>query len=462
MTASSDGKGYWLAASDGGIFNYGDAAFDGSTGAMALNKPIVGMALGGIAGAASKLAFSTQPSGATGGSPFSTQPVVTVEDAAGDPVATDHSTVTIGLDASTPTSGGPGTLSTCTSTGEKNGAFTFSGCAINTVGTGYRLLATDGQLTTATSDPLNVIEGPAAHIAFTTQPVNATGGSVFATQPVVTIEDAGNNTVTADSHSIALTIHSGPGTLSGCSATTTAGVAPFSNSAINAAGMYTLTATDASDALNAISAPFDVGTGVPTQLAFTAEPSGAAGGTAFTSQPVVAIEDAGGNTVTSAVSTVTLAIGSGPGTLSGCAATTTAGVASFSGCSIDTAGGHTLTATDAPLTPATSSSFDVMVGPASHIVFTTQPGSATAGTAFGRQPVLTVEDAGGNTVASDHSTINIAIASGVGTPLGVRRDDTGGGDDLHRVLHRYGRQLHAQSNDATEPLNMLSDSFTVT
>ena len=37
-------SGYWLVASDGGIFSYGDAAFFGSTGAMTLNKPIVGMA----------------------------------------------------------------------------------------------------------------------------------------------------------------------------------------------------------------------------------------------------------------------------------------------------------------------------------------------------------------------------------------------------------------------------------
>jgi hypothetical protein len=37
-------KGYWLAASDGGVFNFGDAAFFGSTGAIKLNKPIVTMA----------------------------------------------------------------------------------------------------------------------------------------------------------------------------------------------------------------------------------------------------------------------------------------------------------------------------------------------------------------------------------------------------------------------------------
>ena len=38
------GDGYWLAADDGGIFSFGDAQFYGSTGAIKLNKPIVGMA----------------------------------------------------------------------------------------------------------------------------------------------------------------------------------------------------------------------------------------------------------------------------------------------------------------------------------------------------------------------------------------------------------------------------------
>ncbi len=44
MAATPGGKGYWMVASDGGIFSFGDAAFHGSTGAMHLNKPIVGMA----------------------------------------------------------------------------------------------------------------------------------------------------------------------------------------------------------------------------------------------------------------------------------------------------------------------------------------------------------------------------------------------------------------------------------
>ena len=44
MAATPDGGGYWLVASDGGIFNYGDAGFYGVAGSINLNKPIVGMA----------------------------------------------------------------------------------------------------------------------------------------------------------------------------------------------------------------------------------------------------------------------------------------------------------------------------------------------------------------------------------------------------------------------------------
>jgi len=45
-TAFGDGgiDGYWEVASDGGIFTYGDAPFDGSHGGSPLNKPIVAMA----------------------------------------------------------------------------------------------------------------------------------------------------------------------------------------------------------------------------------------------------------------------------------------------------------------------------------------------------------------------------------------------------------------------------------
>ena len=41
-------SGYWLVASDGGIYAFGDAHFDGSTGGIALAHPIVGIAATGL------------------------------------------------------------------------------------------------------------------------------------------------------------------------------------------------------------------------------------------------------------------------------------------------------------------------------------------------------------------------------------------------------------------------------
>jgi Pro-kumamolisin, activation domain/IPT/TIG domain len=44
LAATPTSNGYWLVASDGGIFSFGDATFYGSMGGRPLNKPIVGMA----------------------------------------------------------------------------------------------------------------------------------------------------------------------------------------------------------------------------------------------------------------------------------------------------------------------------------------------------------------------------------------------------------------------------------
>jgi hypothetical protein len=46
LAPTLNGLGYWLAASDGGIFNFGNAGFFGSMGGTPLNKPVVGIAAG--------------------------------------------------------------------------------------------------------------------------------------------------------------------------------------------------------------------------------------------------------------------------------------------------------------------------------------------------------------------------------------------------------------------------------
>jgi len=50
MAATPDGKGYWLVASDGGVFTEGDAVYYGGTGNITLNAPITGMAAAAAGG----------------------------------------------------------------------------------------------------------------------------------------------------------------------------------------------------------------------------------------------------------------------------------------------------------------------------------------------------------------------------------------------------------------------------
>lgn len=43
MTATRSGGGYWVVASDGGVFAFGSAAFKGSAGGSPIAAPIAGM-----------------------------------------------------------------------------------------------------------------------------------------------------------------------------------------------------------------------------------------------------------------------------------------------------------------------------------------------------------------------------------------------------------------------------------
>jgi hypothetical protein len=44
IAASGDGAGYWMAAADGGVFTFGKAKFYGSAGGLRIPQPIVRIA----------------------------------------------------------------------------------------------------------------------------------------------------------------------------------------------------------------------------------------------------------------------------------------------------------------------------------------------------------------------------------------------------------------------------------
>jgi hypothetical protein len=406
-----EANGYVLQASD---------SADGLTGTKAVNSSPIDI----TAGAATQLVFTHEPGGAVAGSPLSPQPVVAVEDANGNVVTSDTSTVTLAITAGT---GRFGAALTCGTNPLQvtNGVATFTGCSINDFsGNNYELTATDGTLTQAVSNPFG-ISGAVAQIAFTTQPGGASAGSVFTQQPVVAVEDAFGNVVASDNTdkvTISIAAGSPAGTLTCTNATLTVtnGVANFAGCKINNAGNnYRLAAVDG--AFNANSFRFNVA-GTATQVVFTTSPSSAPIGSAFPTQPVVAVEDASGNIVTSDNTSqvaLTIAAGSPAGTLTCTSPSNTVtvvnGVANFVGCAIGTAGNNfRLTATDGSLTPGTSARFNILAP--TQVVFTTEPTGASKGVAFTTQPVVEVEDAFGDVVTSDSSsTVTLAITPGTGT-----------------------------------------------
>ncbi len=89
-----------------------------------------------------------------------------------------------------------------------------------------------------------------------------------------------------------------------------------------------------------------------------------------------------------------------------------AGVATFAGCQITgKTGSYTLTATGAGFS-TTSTPFNITVGAATQLAFSTQPGGGANGATWTTQPAVSVEDSGGNVVTSDHTaSVTLAIAT---------------------------------------------------
>ena len=378
-------------------------------------------------GAAAQLAFTTQPGGGTGGTAWTTQPVVTLQDAGGNTKTGISQNVTLAIQ----NNAGPGGTLSGTKTVAVNtttGRATFAGLSIDKAGTGYTLTATGSTVNTTpgvvVSSGFNITTGPATKLAYTTVPSTGTAGTAFSV--TVQSQDAGGNPSNlAIATTITLSKASGAGTLSG---TLTGSIGIGANSVTISTPVYsnsdtmTLRATASGGVtLTAVTSGNIVfSAGAATKLAFTTQPGGGTGGTAWTTQPVVTVQDAFGNTVptdnTSSV-TLTITINPGGGTLT-CSAnpqTVTAGVATFVGCKIDKVGtGYVLTATDGSLTSVTSSAFNVTVGAAAQLAFTTQPGNSTGGVAFPAQPVVTLQDAGGNTKTGISQNVTLAIQNNAG------------------------------------------------
>jgi len=262
-------------------------------------------------------------------------------------------------------------------------------------------------------------------LVFTTPPSGTLVGANIAPAVQVSVENAGGTVLTGNTSSVTLALANNPakGTLGGTlTVAAVNGVATFSNLSLNKAGTgYTLKAVDGSLSA-ATSGSFNVVPATPSKLIFTTQPSRTVVGVAIAPAVQVSVEDANGNVLTGNTSSVTLVIANNPakGTLGGTLTVAAVnGVATFSNLSVNTIGtGYSLKALDGSLS-ATSGSFNVVpVGSpivvpaaATQLVFTTQPSNSVAGAGIAPAVQVSVEDAYGNVVRGNTSSVTLALGN---------------------------------------------------
>ena len=377
-----------------------------------------------LAGTATQLIFTVPPSQTAVGTPMFPAVQVTVADATGATVTTDNSRVNMIL-VSNPVGGSltqSGVVVLNATANAVNGVATFANVSFNMVGQ-YSVAVNDGGLLGVVSNTFNVTAA-AAKLVFSQPPLNIGAGLPFSPAITVFVEDANGNLVTTDRSAIALSVQTGPsgGSLNGVTTINAInGVATFSGVAVNKPGTYTLAAKEQTTPVTltpVISNSFVVSAGAPAKLVFQQQPVNTPQGTQL-APIIIDVTDSGGNIVTTDNSAVTLIL---PGTTGALAGTTTVnavnGVATFADLSIAQLGSYTLQASDGTLTPVTSHNFAV-TGPGVQLAFQQRPVQTTAGQVMTPGIAVVVEDANGNVVTNDTSSMTIAIATGSGSISGT-------------------------------------------
>jgi hypothetical protein len=268
---------------------------------------------------------------------------------------------------------------------------------------------------TAGNDWVAAVATVPAKLVFTKNPSNSTGGVAFGIQPAVTIQTAGGGATTSTA-AVTLEFTTPAGATLTCTENprpAISGTAQFSGCRIDLVGIYRLTARSPGLS-SAVSTAFTVSAGAATKLVFSTSPDNTRRNTVFTRQPVVAVQDAGGNTVTTSTVPITLSITGGTLSCASNPKNAVAGVATFSGCRIGQTGNYVLTATAGGLS-GVSPSFFIFSSP-DILAFTTSPSSSVSGVAFASQPVVAIQDQNGNTT-SGTDLVTLTITSGSGATL---------------------------------------------
>ena len=361
----------------------------------------------GAAGSPTQLAFTTNPSAVVAGATM-TAPVVQLRDSGNNNVLQAGVTVTVSLSA-----GSFDPSSTTSVVTNSSGQAIFSNLILDTAGS-FTMTAASTGLTSKTSGSFSVTAGATEQVALSSVPSAVTSGAALGI--VVTAEDAyGNKESSLNTGSVTLSVATGPpgGALAGTvTRTFSGGVVTFSAASLTTVGSYTITAsyTDpVAGLLTATTGSIVVNAGVAKKLGFVQGPSTTTAGSVMSPAPTVQVEDTNGNPVADSGVSVTL---TSSGTLTAgstkVVSTDVNGLATFSNLTWNTAGSYTIAASASGLTASgNSSSFSITAGSPVNLVFTTQPGTASAGSAV-PTTVVKIEDSLGNVLTSSTDTVTLS------------------------------------------------------
>ncbi len=341
------------------------------------------------------------------------------------------------------------------------GLVTFSGLSIETVGS-YTIEATSTGLISATTSVVNVTAGQAVKLVVTSgnePPSTITAGDTFGFV-VDAVDNFGNIDPT---YGKAVTIATSPAVTLHGSPTASAqnGVATFTGLSIDTVGTYTIQASSGS--LTAGATTSVTVTPAPVfQLTVTAQPPSPITA-ADTFGLAIGADDRYGNAISTFSGTVIITLANNPGvTLYGTLSEPTqSGVATFSGLSITKAGNYQIQATSGSLVATTTSTFSVSAAGANQLAFVQQPGNTIAGTTIGPVTVQ-VEDASGNVVTTDDSTVTVTLSTGTfadGSNTETAMASNGIATFSNLIIHAEGDYTLAATDGSLNPGK--SSSFTI-
>jgi uncharacterized protein YunC (DUF1805 family) len=287
----------------------------------------------------------------------------------------------------------------------------------NTIAETNTFSVTQGSVS-ATSSSFTWSPNSGTQLVFGTKPTSSIlQSTTWPTFTIRVLDDFGNLLSTDNGRTVSLTTVGGNGSITGTTATTVNGVATFSSTSGTSPGDHQFQGTS-TGLRSTITWVTTILGGSATSLKLTSEPSSATAGTAV--NYTVEVLNAGGTRVSNYTGTLNLTSTDGSATLGDLTFTTgDAGVKTFA-VTYATAGSQSITLTDSASAAVkiTSSTLTVSPGAVNKLSFVSQPSSAVVNTNM-NSIVVHVQDANGNTVSTDASTVTLAKLSGAGTVSGT-------------------------------------------